>query len=906
METNNIIMDIIIYICAFVLQCFTCVLSYSSCPTDCQCSYTSTEQLDVVCKGASLSYITSQLPPQTVTYHYEAQEQEVDLGGTNFSHLTSLESLHLTSRFDDLLLDRVIKEIHPDQQKVFWSLQTLKELRININWELRTALPELFSKSERLEMLDLSDTRKLSYKNLQRTLVGLKNSRIFHRLNLHNTQTLEFLYNGFTLHLPDLLEPLKDCPLEELDISYNALRTIIPGLISKAPKLKKVIASNNLLVPLWHGAFFMEVFLHPNIEEADFSKQALPTILRRSSNDIMEKRIKSLQNSSRNDEQRPVEVEINYDMYQVNKICLDQVLGNLCSLFLPACRSFLESCTADHQMFCDLIAIFIPHSSAIPCKYIPPIHTMFNQTCGGCWVFPWTGSLKRLYVHTINSYDEYMAHALFKGTTCHHRNNSLEVFDFSHNREFGLADIDITFSTPIVGWDKMKVLNISHDEIQHPSSDLGYNLPQIEVLDLSYNVLDLQGQYGDFLEGATSVRELNLAGNRVQNISYGRFSTLSKLETLNLSSNALESFVVDIRNLNELSYIDLSGNKISSFSKDMTDQLSAQADKLKSTSLKIDLSRNSLLCTCSVRPFVDWVLSEPYNIKFVNFKDYLCWNDDSSQVLFHKLGKPTKLDCLGKNFYISVGVASGIVLSSIIGLLVTWVYRKRWWIRYHYFIARQMWINRRKQEEQSREFRYDLFVAHSSCNQGWVDDVLQPKLEDENGIKLCLHQRDFALGGVITDLIVENIENSRKILLLLSPQFITSHWCKFETLMAIQKLMKKGHDVLLLAILEPLDGVQISTTLRALLEQRTYAEWTNDQYGQKLFWAKLYAALNIPKRPRPTSGTVQGDNTGARNAAFEDVEAPGRPSTSHSATQQAQDGIQNDSSELAPVSSTKL
>ena len=899
-------MDIIIYICAFVLQC---VLSYSSCPTDCQCSHTSTAQLDVVCKGASLSYITSQLPPQTVMYKYEAQEQEVDLGGTNFSHLTSLKSLHLTSRFDDLLLDRIIKEIHPDQQRMFWPLQKLKELRININWELRTALPELFSKAEGLEVLDLSDTRKLSYKNLQHTLVGLKNSTSFRSLNLHNTQTLEHLFNGFTLHLLDLLDPLKDCPLEELDISYNALRTIIPGLISKAPRLKKVIASNNLLVPLWHGAFFMEVFLHPNIEEADFSKQGLsPGTLRKSSNDIMEKRIKSLQNGSRPAEEAPTNsgAEI-YEMYYANKICLDQVLGNLCSLFLPACRSFLERCTVDHQMFCDLVAIFVPNSDTIPCKYIPPIHDMLNRSCGGCWVFPWTGSLKKAYIHTINYYDEHMAHALFKGITCHHRNNSVEVFDFSHNSKFGLADMDITFSTPIIGWDKMKMLNMSHNELQHPSSDLGYNLPQIEVLDISYNVLDLQGQYGDFLEGATSVQELNLAGNVVQNISYGRFSTLSKLETLNLSSNALESFVVDIRNLNELSYIDLSGNKISSFSRDMTDQLSAQADKLKSTSLKIDLSSNSLLCTCSERPFVDWVLSEPYNINFVNFKDYLCWNDDSSQVLFHNLGKPTKLDCLGKNFYISVGVASGIVLSSIIALLVTWVYRKRWWIRYHYFIARQMWINRRKQEEQGREFRYDLFVAHNSHNQEWVDDVLQPKLEDENGIKLCLYQRDFALGGVITDLIVENIENSRKILLLLSPQFIRSHWCKFETLMAIQKLMKKGHGVLLLAILESLDGVQISATLRALLEQRNYAEWTNDQYGQKLFWAKLYAALNIPKRPSATSGTTEGDNTGARNAAFGDEEAAGRPSTSHSTTQQAKHGIQNDrSSELAPVSSTKL
>ena len=86
-------MDIKIYICAFVLLCITSVLSYSSCPTDCQCTDTSTGHLDVVCKGKSLSSITSQLPPETVTYQYEAQEHVVDLGGTNFSHLTSLETL---------------------------------------------------------------------------------------------------------------------------------------------------------------------------------------------------------------------------------------------------------------------------------------------------------------------------------------------------------------------------------------------------------------------------------------------------------------------------------------------------------------------------------------------------------------------------------------------------------------------------------------------------------------------------------------------------------------------------------------------------------------------------------------------------------------------------------------------
>ena len=192
----------------------------------------------------------------------------------------------------------------------------------------------------------------------------------------------------------------------------------------------------------------------------------------------------------------------------------------------------------------------------------------------------------------------------------------------------------------------MKVLNLSHNGIQHPSSDLGHNLPQIEVLDLSYNLLDLQGKYGDFLSAATSVQELNLAGNEIHEISYNRFATLSKMETLNLSSNSLETLSINFHNLSVLSYIDLSGSKISLLSQDMITQLSAQTSKLHNTSLKIDLSHSSLLCTCNERYFTYWLLSGPGNTEFVNFYDYMCSNEASNQVPFHRAGHLSIFDCL--------------------------------------------------------------------------------------------------------------------------------------------------------------------------------------------------------------------------------------------------------------------
>ena len=128
-----------------------------------------------------------------------------------------------------------------------------------------------------------------------------------------------------------------------------------------------------------------------------------------------------------------------------------------------------------------------------------------------------------------------------------------------------------------------------------------------------------------------------------------------------------------------------------------------------------------------------------------------------------------------------------------------------------------------------------------------MDDELQPKLEDEHNLKLCLHHRDFMPGELITEQIVCSIEKSRNTLLILTPNFLASTWCQFEMQMAQNKLFSEGKDVLLLALLKPLPKVGISKTLKSLLEQKTYIEWSEDEYAQKLFWAKLLEAIKAPR-----------------------------------------------------------
>ena len=55
------------------------------------------------------------------------------------------------------------------------------------------------------------------------------------------------------------------------------------------------------------------------------------------------------------------------------------------------------------------------------------------------------------------------------------------------------------------------------------------------------------------------------------------------------------------------------------------------------------------------------------------------------------------------------------------------------------------------------------------------------KTLEENGKKVCVDFRDFTPGVPITENIVEAIVESKVTILVLTPSFIESEWCKYES-----------------------------------------------------------------------------------------------------------------------------
>lgn len=79
--------------------------------------------------------------------------------------------------------------------------------------------------------------------------------------------------------------------------------------------------------------------------------------------------------------------------------------------------------------------------------------------------------------------------------------------------------------------------------------------------------------------------------------------------------------------------------------------------------------------------------------------------------------------------------------------------------------------------------------------------ILQ-ELEEKRRYKLCLNQRDFPPGKPISDSIVECIGTSKKIILVLSKNFVSSPWCQYEVQVALAELHQRRNKLLMPILIE--------------------------------------------------------------------------------------------------------
>ncbi|CAJ1081637.1 toll-like receptor 13 [Xyrichtys novacula] len=336
----------------------------------------------------------------------------------------------------------------------------------------------------------------------------------------------------------------------------------------------------------------------------------------------------------------------------------------------------------------------------------------------------------------------------------------------------------------------------------------------------------------DTFKYTPQLQQLDISSNDLGDLSPDLFAPIGNLKSLYISRITLKSldFLLNA-NLTKLEFLQARKNIFPVVSEEEINSMPSL--------VYMDLSGHSFKCDCDNAKFLEWVVNNTQTQVY----DAYYFECNYPQSL-----KGTKLldfDIQSCSLNIDFICFVSTTCSTLLFMLVSFTYHfLRWQLAYAYYLFLAFLFDS-KQKNKQVQSQYDAFISYNAHDEPWVIGELLPKLEEEQGWKLCLHHRDFEPGKPIIENITDAIYGSRKTICVISRRYLESEWCSREITLASFRLFDEQKDVLILVFLEEIPTAQLSPyhRMRKVLKRRTYLSWPRAEGNTKLFWQKLHQAL---------------------------------------------------------------
>ena len=334
--------------------------------------------------------------------------------------------------------------------------------------------------------------------------------------------------------------------------------------------------------------------------------------------------------------------------------------------------------------------------------------------------------------------------------------------------------------------------------------------------------------------------ELNLMSNDIRDIpAYSYLVNVTVLKLTNNKIGQLEASTVEKLRHVEILLVD--SNKLTT--------LPREIESLNFTLLALE--QNLFKCDCTTKWMKHWLVKNKRRIK--NIEKVLCHSA-------HALGKaiyslpddeficPTNME---KNVEKTVTMET-IAASTLGGLLVLIVIVAVVLYNYHrevkvFMYTHFNWHPFDRIDDSDPSKIYDAFISFSGTNFDWVVNTLQDGLENHvPPYKLCFHHRDFPAGTPIVENILTSVDQSKRMLVVLSPSYAKSEWCLMEFREAHRKVLADRMKYLIIILLGDVDMAELDEEIKAYLRTNTYVS-----ADDKWFWQKLFYAMPSPSKREP-------------------------------------------------------
>ena len=123
------------------------------------------------------------------------------------------------------------------------------------------------------------------------------------------------------------------------------------------------------------------------------------------------------------------------------------------------------------------------------------------------------------------------------------------------------------------------------------------------------------------------------------------------------------------------------------------------------------------------------------------------------------------------------------------------------------------------------DFKYAAFIVFSFLDAEFMEKVLH-FLETELQLKCCVHFRDFAPGKPFVENMAYSVNNSYKVVVLFSNNFLTSEFAEYEMKLAIHRMVERRDNSLVVIRIDDVDPSRLPSELitKSFIDYNSYLE----------------------------------------------------------------------------------
>ena len=389
-------------------------------------------------------------------------------------------------------------------------------------------------------------------------------------------------------------------------------------------------------------------------------------------------------------------------------------------------------------------------------------------------------------------------------------------------------DIDKT-QRPQCIYRDMKLLDISHTSFHNGrTADVVLQnalFPSLEILNLSYaNITDIPSRLREWRLYLPKLNAVDLSHNWISEIGVITDHSIAKGK-------------------NSIGHIDLRYNNIHTISNRTLRSF------LRHKNVVVDIRNNPFICNCEMKYLIEFVereidISSNEQRSYGNLRDLKCASPPNLkgrsivQLSSQELGC-TKNELILNDLPVILLFLTSLLLA--IMCMVAFTYRKVIII----ILYTRLRIPYICKQHYNAEKTYDAFIAYSQHDTEWVLGTLMQRLEKPQhgrAFQLCLHHRDFKLGGAIAENIVISVQESRHTILIISEDFLQSEWCLLEFRTALHQSLLEKRRHLIIVLLDNVACKDIDNDLKRCMKTMTVIKKNDRFFFDKLIYVLSHQA----------------------------------------------------------------